>query len=260
MSYLVEAEVKKFGHHFHVGVDEDTGAVMFSIDGGEAAAAKSLTEGKVLFYSDREVVVKDTIQLVRSLELSAADFLLLKSAQDRIFTDRAAEKSRAKKAAADYRRQIQRWKQKVKKRRLPDKSYEKYCVHDISIGADRYSFLEHIVPGAEDAVIINPNYRIDPDMPGIGGRVSRYGELIVWEYWEAEKGWYVVRELTFNEKICVTLIYDYGYFSKGNTKKKRMSIRRIKRDKNVEERKHGESAEGNGKKGLHLFKVRKDDK
>lgn len=255
MGYLAEVDVKKFGHHILVGVDEETGAVEFSIDGMETAAAKELADGKVFFFSDRELVVKDTIQIIRELELNAADFHLLKSARERVLSDRAAAKSEAKKAAGDYRRQIQRWTQKVKTRRLDDKSKQKYCVHDITIGADRYSFLEHIVPGAEDAVIINPNYRLEKDMPGIGGKVARYGELIVWEYWEEDKGWYVVRELTFNEKICVTLIYDYGYFSKGNTKKKRMSIRKIRK----EHKKNGESAEGKGKKGVHLPKMRKKD-
>ena len=263
MAHLAEVDIKKFGHHFLVGVDEDTGKIDFSIDGEEKSEAKQLLDGKVIFYSEREVVVKDTIQLVRELELTDADFRLLKSAQDRVLSDMAAERSKAKKAAGDYRRQIQRWKQKVKKRRLPDKSVEKYCVHDITIGADRYSFFEHIVPGAEDAVIINPNYRLENDMPGIGGRVARYGELIVWEYWEEDKGWYVVRELTFNEKICVTLIYDYGHFSKGGTRKRRMSLRKVKKTKQKEEKEekqNGKGATGDGKKGVHLFQMFKKNK
>ena len=245
MAYLVEIDVKKMGHHFLVGVDEDTGRVEVAIDGGEPTEAKGLIDGKVIFYSDREITVKDTIQLVRAVELTAANFQLLKSAQDRVNADREAEKSRAKKAAADYRKQIQRWKQKIQKRKLADKSVEKYCVHDISIGADRYSFLEHIVPGAEEAVVINPNYRIDKDLPGIGGRVARHGELIVWEFWEESKGWYVVRELTFNEKICVTLIYDYGYFARGTGKKRRMSLWRLKKESRKQ---NGGDANGNRKK------------
>lgn len=259
--YLAEADVKKFGHHFWVGVESETGQVKFAVDGGEKAAAKALLDGRVIFYAEREIVVKDSIQLVKSIDLTAADFLLLKSAQERILADRAAAASEAKKAAGDYRRQISRWKQKVKKRKLADKSFEKYCIHDISIGADRYSFLEHIVPGAEDAVVINPNYRIEPEVPGAGGRVSRYGEMIVWEYWQEETGWYIVRELSFNEKICVALIYDYGYFSRGKTKKKRrMSIRRIQKEaKKGGMEKHGKGREGDGKKGLYLFKVRKSD-
>lgn len=255
MAYLAEADIKKMGHHFLVGVDEDTGKVEVAIDGGEPTEAKGLMDGKVIFYSDKEITVKDTIQLVRSIELTAANFQLLKSAQDRVNADREAEKSRAKKAAGDYRKQIQRWKQKIQKRKLADKSIEKYCIHDISIGADRYSFLEHIVPGAEEAVVINPNYRIDKDVPGIGGRVARHGELIVWEFWEESKGWYVVRELTFNEKICVTLIYDYGYFAKGTGKKRRMSLWRLKK----ESRKQG-GGNVDGKKKIFTKKKKHVDK
>lgn len=113
-----------------------------------------------------------------------------------------------------YREQIQQWKKKVKKVKLPDKSKMPYCVHDITIGADRYSFIERIMPGTEEDVIINPNYRIENWLPAPGGRVARYGELIVWEYWEENRGWYIVRELTFNEKICVALIHDEGHFKK----------------------------------------------
>ncbi len=59
------------------------------------------------------------------------------------------------------------------------------------------------------------------DIEGAGGRVARYGELFVWEYYTEEKGWFIVRELSMNEKICVALIYDGGYFSKTNEKAKK---------------------------------------
>ena len=43
--YLAEADVKKFGHHFWVGVESETGQVKFAVDGGEKAAAKALLGG-----------------------------------------------------------------------------------------------------------------------------------------------------------------------------------------------------------------------
>lgn len=219
MSYLAKVDVRKHGHHFEVGVDEETAKVFVSIDGGEPEKAKTLQDGKVIFFGEREIIVKGEIKLIRYLDLVDTDFSYLRAAVDRIKIDQATSKE-AKMAAQSYRSQIASWKQKVRRRRLPNKSWEKYAVHSITIGADHYSFFEHVIPQAEETIIINPNYRLSADVEGVGGRVARYGELFVWEYYTQEKGWYIVRELSMNEKICVALIYDEGYFARNNIKVK----------------------------------------
>lgn len=110
-----------------------------------------------------------------------------------------------------YREQVHHWKKRVRTMKLPDKSKLPYCIHEMKIGGNQYSFLERRLPNVE-GILVNPGYKVDKRLPRPGGRVARYGELFFWEYWEPEKGWYIVRELTFNEKICVALIHDEGYF------------------------------------------------
>lgn len=254
MGYLAEVEVRKYGHRFEVGVDEETAKVLVSIDGGEPENAKALQDGKVVFFGDREIIVKGEIKLIRYVDLADADFAYLRAAVDRIKIDQAASKE-AKKAAQSYRSQIASWKRKVRRRRLPDKSWEKYAIHYITIGADHYSFFEHVVPQAEETIVINPNYRLTADVEGAGGRVARYGELFVWEYYTEEKGWYIIRELSMNEKICVALIYDGGYFAKNSIKAARKTKKKDKKEKN-----NGEGAKADGKKGIRLFKVFRKDK
>lgn len=217
MGNIVETEAKYKNHYFIIGVDEESGKINVAIDGGEPIQAKGLQNGNLVFYSERELVVKDKLESVREVPIPEADFKLLRAAVERIMLDKAASQ-KAKKAAQTYRGQITRWRKKVRSRKMEDGSLDKYVIHDMTIGADRYSFSEHIVPGAEETVVINPNYKLSEDTEGVGGRVARYGNLFVWQYWTEEKGWYTVRELTMNEKICVVIIYDYGYFSAKNIK------------------------------------------
>lgn len=74
MGYLAEVEVRKYGHRFEVGVDEETAKVLVSIDGGEPENAKALQDGKVVFFGDREIIVKGEIKLIRYVDLADADF------------------------------------------------------------------------------------------------------------------------------------------------------------------------------------------
>ncbi len=105
MNYLAETEVRKYGHRFKIGVDEETAKVYVSIDGGEPEAAKELIDRKVVFHGEREFVAKNEIKSIRELELADADFSYLKAAAERIKKDQAASKE-AKKAAQSYRSQI----------------------------------------------------------------------------------------------------------------------------------------------------------
>lgn len=104
MGYLAEVEVRKYGHRFEVGVDEETAKVLVSIDGGEPENAKALQDGKVVFFGDREIIVKGEIKLIRYVDLADADFSYLRAAVDRIKIDQAASKEAKRRRSLTVRK------------------------------------------------------------------------------------------------------------------------------------------------------------
>lgn len=126
-----------------------------------------------------------------------------------------AEKALVKK---EVLKRVDKWSKKIKTVKK-DGEKQKYAVHTFSIGANQYKFFERQIPGI--GIVVNPNYKITPEIPAAGGIPFKSGDLIFWKYhFGEERGWEVVRQLTNNEKTCLEVICQYGHFSSGDAAKK----------------------------------------
>lgn len=113
---------------------------------------------------------------------------------------------------------VDSWKRSVRSYKDKEKKGQKYCVHNIRIGNNKYRFVERQIPGK--GIVVNPDYKILDDMPRVGGVPRQYGELMFWDYLFDDKGWQRVRVLTYNERICLDIIRQYGYFAIPRDKEK----------------------------------------
>lgn len=218
--YIAETTVRKNAHNFSIFVT-DRGDLTFRMDGGDEKHAKELKDGKILFIGTQEVVVKSEIQEWKDMELPEADFLLLAGAQERVksaLTEERTMERLKREEKNDILKRIDKWKKRVRHYRKEHKGKKiPYAIHDFIIGAQTYRFYERRIDSkvSWEGVVINPAYKVDKQLPGIGAVPMRRGELTFWLYHTDEQGWNIIRELTLNEMICVEIIHSYGMVREG---------------------------------------------
>ena len=240
-----EIDITKYGHTFHFIVT-DEGVVQYQIDGGEFFTAINLDEGKVWFDGKVEISIEGDIAEISSLNLSDRDYQTLKDAQDMAIAqdmamqhsneDSAEDASEQEKTEQDdeampapvdtplvdidgyaLMRQVDNWKKKMYTYKNKKGVKNKYCLHTLTIGVNKYCFIEREIPGM--GVVINPDYKIQDDMPNVGGLLKRHGELMFWDYYFEGEGWKKIRPLSYNELICVSMIKTYGVYAGASEEK-----------------------------------------
>lgn len=87
----------------------------------------------------------------------------------------------------------------------------KYYIHDIKINGKSYKFTER--NAFDIGRLINPCYSIKPGLEP-GGLITCKNDKYYWMYFENEKGWYIVREVTSDELHAYNIVSKYGNFSK----------------------------------------------
>lgn len=199
---LNKISVNKYNHIFYVQVLK-SGKVQCSIDNGEAFPVEKLNNNKIFFSDKHEVIFENKPFTLDELELEEKDFNALEQA-----VKKEKEYAAQKKEREEDMRFVTSWKKKLVS---SNKQEEKYCVHEICIGDSRYQFVERMIPGK--GIVINPDYKVSDTVPFVGGIPKKHGELIYWDYLFEDKGWQKVRELSYNEYICLNLIKKYGCFS-----------------------------------------------
>lgn len=204
-----EVSLRKDGHNYVFFV-KDNGKLEYRIDNGKVFSAKELKDGKIFFVKKQELVIKGELEEISELELSEEVFAELKGAQDAVFE---AENGLSKEEQKETFLRVDSWDKKVCRYKDKNKVKQVYCVHDFRIGNDKYRFLERKIAGV--GIVVNPDYKILPDLPDVGGIPKQYGELMFWDYYFEDKGWERVRVLTNNELICLDIIQKHGYFSSG---------------------------------------------
>lgn len=217
-SAIKEITARIYGHMFAFYV-MDSGRVEYCIDNGKIFTAKKLQDGRVFFIKRQEIIVKDEILEIGSVELVSEDFAALKEAQEEVLEKKRVRNSEkldgTAKGALGH---IDSWKRKIRGYREKEKKGQKYCIHDFRIGNNKYRFIERQIPGT--GIVINPDYRVVEDAPDVGGVPKKYGELMFWDYFFEDKGWQRVRPLTNNELICLEVIREHGYFASQAEKQK----------------------------------------
>lgn len=208
---IKEITARIHGHMFTFYV-MDSGRVEYCIDGGKIFSVKRLKGGKVVFVKKQEIIVKDEIWEIGSVELSAEDFAALEKAQEEILEKKRVQNSdKLDGTAKGALGHVDSWKRKIRGYHEKEKKGQKYCIHDFRIGNNKYRFIERQISGA--GIVINPDYRVTDDIPDVGGVPKQYGELLFWDYFFEGKGWQRVRPLTNNELICLEVIQEHGYFA-----------------------------------------------
>lgn len=218
---IAEVNVRANAHNFLIAVD-DKGAVTFKMDDEEVKHAKGLQDGKLCFIGVHEVVVKGEIQDWKEMILPKEEYAILEDAQKRVLAaaQEAQDMARLKREdRSDLLKRVDKWKKRVRHYK-PDKEKKEripYAIHDFTIGAQTYRFYERRLdsPVSWDGVVINPAYKVDKRLPGIGAVPIQRGELTFWLYHMDEQGWGIVRELTLNEMICVEIIHSHGMVKEG---------------------------------------------
>ena len=217
---IAEITVRKNSHDFKINVT-DKGALTFQIDGSEVKNAKALKDGKLFFIGTQEIVVKGEIVEWNDIELSKEDFSILEEAQKRvkISLDKEQTMERLKREGkGDVLRRVDKWKKCVRyyKKEQRGKKFA-YAIHTFKIGAQNYRFYERRIdnPIARDGIIINPAYKVDCALDGVGAVPVQKGEITFWYYYDDMHGWFNVRELTLNEMICVEIIHSWGLVREG---------------------------------------------
>ena len=115
-------------------------------------------------------------------------------------------------------KRVDRWKKRIRHYRKEHKGEKiPYAIHDFTIGAQTYRFYERRIDSlvSWDGIVINPAYKVDKQLPGMGAVPIQRGELTFWLYHTNEQGWGIVRELTLNEMICIEIIHSYGMVREG---------------------------------------------
>lgn len=118
----------------------------------------------------------------------------------------------------DIVKRVDRWKKRIRHYRKEHKGEKiPYAIHDFTIGAQTYRFYERRIDSlvSWDGIVINPAYKVDKQLPGMGAVPIQRGELTFWLYHTNEQGWGIVRELTLNEMICIEIIHSYGMVREG---------------------------------------------
>ena len=217
---IAETTVRKNAHEFRICVT-DKGALTYQMDGENEKHAKELKDGKLLFIDTQEVVVKGELQMWKEMELTKEDFELLAGAQERIKAATREEQTIARLRREDKSnilRRVDKWKKKVRHYRREKKGKRLvYAIHDFTIGAQSYRFYERRMdsPFSWDGILINPAYKIDRGVDGVGAIPVQKGALTFWYYHDDTQGWFNVRELTLNELICVEIIHSCGMVREG---------------------------------------------
>lgn len=208
---IVEYDFKSDSHRFNVWLTE-SGRIEYTIDGGEVFHAKKLENRKLIFIKPQEVIKKNELFTIHYVEVPEAIYAELAQAQANILVGKE-EKNLAHGFGADKitASKVDSWKKKLYKTK-DNKTNKKtvYCVHDFQIGNNKYRFVERKIEGV--GIVINPDYKISEELPNVGGVPKQYGELMFWDYFFQDTGWKRVREMTYNEVICYTLIKKYGHF------------------------------------------------
>ncbi len=207
MTKVNELTIRKYGQSFTFAV-LDNGRVEYRIGNGKWFSVKSLENGKAVFVKKQEIVYKAELLTIDSLELDEEDFSTLYNEQRRILDEKEKKNVRHKPVSDDVLQKVDKWVRKVKV--LKDGKKTPVCIHDFSIGNDKYRFVERYIEGR--GLIVNPDYLISEGLPTVGGIPKQYGELMFWDYL-FDNQWKRVRTMTFNEQICYEIIKKYGYFA-----------------------------------------------
>ena len=215
---IVDVTVRKNSHDFRIFLT-DRGKLLFSVDGGDIRHAKNLSDGHINFIGTVEIVVRGELLEMKSLELPADTYEILASSQEQIRRSIDEEQLLGRLKCEDKSsilKRVDRWKKRVCHYRKNGKN-SNYAIHDFTIGAQTYRFFERRVESemSWDGVLINPDYKVDRDLPGTGAVPAQRGELTFWLYYTKGERWKTIRELTLNELICVEIIRSYGLVREG---------------------------------------------
>lgn len=216
---IAETTVRKNSHNFKINVT-DKGALTFQMDGGEEKHAKALKDGKLYFIGTQEVIIKGEIMEWNEMELPKEVFSLLVDAQEQIKTALDKEKTMEhlkRENKGDMLKRVDKWKKRIRYHKERKGKKFAYAIHDFTIGAQNYRFYERRIDNrmAWDGIIINPVYKVDRALDGIGAVPVQKGELTFWYYYDDTQGWFNVRELTVNEMICIGIIHSCGLVREG---------------------------------------------
>lgn len=209
-------EIRREGHRYKVFVDE-AGELLFVVDEGEPKYARSFKDGRLIFNGAQELFVNGQYSKVESFEMPPDEYERLSNIQVQILKDLETKQSAERLGLAnkgDILKYADKWKYKIRSYRIEKKIKSPkifYALHHFKIGAQTYWFYERKLKSevSPDGILINPTFKVSGDMDKSGAVPVQLGEIIFWRFYH-DGDWETLRELTFNELICIEIIKTHG--------------------------------------------------
>lgn len=199
---------EKKGHSFYVFFDEDN-QMRCQINDGPSLPVCCSTGGVLYLFSDVTLEIDDQTISVGGVQLDDADQL-------RLMAMRVEREEQLKADKKKLLKRVDKWKKKVKTQKSTH-GRNKYAFHEFIVGANRYRYFERCMD--DGRVIINPDYKVTPEMESEGGIAVKSGDLVFWSYHFDGQGWKRIRELNKNEVLCLEIIEKFGLFCDGDKTK-----------------------------------------
>lgn len=209
-------EIRREGHRYKVFVNE-VGELLFTVDEGEPKYARSFKDGRLIFNGAQELFVNGQYSKVESFEIPTDEYERLSNIQMQILKDLEIKQSAERLRLADKSdilKYVDKWKYRIRSYRIEKKIKNPkifYAIHHFKIGAQTYWFYERKIKSevSPDGILINPTFKVSGDMDKSGAVPVQLGEIIFWRFYH-DGDWETLRELTFNELICIEIIKTHG--------------------------------------------------